>query len=424
MEEDINMTKKRHFVFMVIAILAMMSTHLSALEINEGDWGSSNLTCVKGEKIVVIEHKDYPNKPKWNVPSGVIVEWYYTPNSIGTITVIYGGESTEIKVGNPPSSSVNVTGVSLNQTSLTKQVGDASVTLTANVTPSNATDKSVSWTTSNSNVATVSGGSVSFVSAGSATITVTTTDGNFTATCAVTVTNPPATPPGITTGSLPNGQVGTAYSATLSATGDAPITWSIQSGSLPAGLSLSGNAISGNPSATGTSTFTVKATNAGGTDTKSLSITVNAATPTSSLTVSPASLSFGTGSGSQNVAITSNVSWTASSSESWASVSLGSGSNNGTVSVTASANTSTSSRTATVTISGGGITKTIGVSQDGDTDVAVETIEEQTPQVLKIYNLSGILLQVAPINWEKLPRRELLIMVPEKGKPYKRILDK
>lgn len=84
-------------------------------------------------------------------------------------------------------------------------------------------------------------------------------------------------PPVITTTTLSGGKVGEAYSQTLAATGAAPITWSIESGSLPAGLTLSGNTISGTPTTAGTFTFTVKAGNSVGNDTKELSIVVQAA---------------------------------------------------------------------------------------------------------------------------------------------------
>ena len=83
---------------------------------------------------------------------------------------------------------VSVTGVTLNTNSLALNVGGES-TLSATVAPSNATNKAVTWSSSNTSVATVSStGKVTAVGAGSATITVTTSDGGYTATCAVTVT--------------------------------------------------------------------------------------------------------------------------------------------------------------------------------------------------------------------------------------------
>lgn len=88
----------------------------------------------------------------------------------------------------------------------------------------------------------------------------------------------PAQAPSITTTSLSGGKVGEAYSQTLAATGTTPITWTLDSGSsLPAGLSLSGDTISGTPTTTGTFTFTVKAANSAGDDTKKLTIVIQAA---------------------------------------------------------------------------------------------------------------------------------------------------
>ena len=82
---------------------------------------------------------------------------------------------------------INVSSVSLNKSSLTLTEGYTE-TLTATVSPSNATNKNVSWKSSNTSVATVSSsGKVSAIKAGSATITVTTDDGGKTATCSVTV---------------------------------------------------------------------------------------------------------------------------------------------------------------------------------------------------------------------------------------------
>ena len=85
---------------------------------------------------------------------------------------------------------VSVTGVTLSQTqaSLYSNRTPNSLTLTATVAPDNATNKAVTWSTSNSTVATVDqNGMVTAVAPGTATITVTTVDGSFTATCTVTV---------------------------------------------------------------------------------------------------------------------------------------------------------------------------------------------------------------------------------------------
>ncbi|MFQ9452266.1 MAG: putative Ig domain-containing protein [[Ruminococcus] lactaris] len=81
----------------------------------------------------------------------------------------------------------------------------------------------------------------------------------------------------VTTDTLPDGKTGKAYSHTLTAISTAPITWSIDEGVLPAGLNLNEKTgeISGIPTAAGTATFTVKAENSEGSDTRALSITVN-----------------------------------------------------------------------------------------------------------------------------------------------------
>lgn len=83
--------------------------------------------------------------------------------------------------------SVAVTGVTISDATATITIGSTK-TLTATVAPEDATNKSVRWTSSDDAIASVDDeGVVTAVAAGSATITVTTVDGNFTATCAVTV---------------------------------------------------------------------------------------------------------------------------------------------------------------------------------------------------------------------------------------------
>ena len=80
---------------------------------------------------------------------------------------------------------IAVTGVKLDQMTLTLNAGE-SAQLTATLSPNNATNKNVTWSSNNSNVS-VSGGKVTAKTAGSAIVTVTTADGGYTAQCNVTV---------------------------------------------------------------------------------------------------------------------------------------------------------------------------------------------------------------------------------------------
>ncbi len=84
---------------------------------------------------------------------------------------------------------VPIESITLNQETVTLKMAET-LTLQATVAPENATNKAVTWTTSDAKVATVSNGQVKAVGAGTATITVTTADGGKTAACTVTVTQP------------------------------------------------------------------------------------------------------------------------------------------------------------------------------------------------------------------------------------------
>jgi subtilisin family serine protease len=142
-------------------------------------------------------------------------------------------------------------------------------------------------------------------------------DSNFTIRSMVTASNsagptisvsaqttfvPPASSVSISTTSLPNGTQNVVYSATLAASGGTlPYTWSITSGSLPTGLTLtpSTGAISGTPSGTGTSNFTVQVADANSlTATKPLTLTV-VAPPTVTTTSLP--------NGTQNAAYSATL---------------------------------------------------------------------------------------------------------------------
>jgi hypothetical protein len=175
--------------------------------------------------------------------------------------------------------------------------------------------------------------------------------------------NSAPTPPTITTGCpLPAGTVGAAYSQTLAASGGTtPYSWSISSGSLPPGLSLSGGTISGTPTTANPYSFTIRCTGANSLYAdKSCSLTVNIIC---NYLLSPTSANFGTlsGSGSFTVTTQGTCSWSASTGTSWLHTSS-SGSGNGAVNYTFDANSSTSGRSGTISVGGQNFT----VNQDFD----------------------------------------------------------
>ncbi|MGN0813252.1 MAG: Ig-like domain-containing protein [Candidatus Coproplasma sp.] len=125
----------------------------------------------------------------------------YTADSNGIVTVDDATGAITITKGDTcnlcyialtstsDSTPVAVESVSLNKSEAALKVGETE-TLTATVAPTNATNKTVTWSSDNTSVATVdANGKVTAKKAGTAIITVTTEDGSFTATCEVTVTN-------------------------------------------------------------------------------------------------------------------------------------------------------------------------------------------------------------------------------------------
>ena len=92
----------------------------------------------------------------------------------------------------PDPDPIYVTRVELDQSELALSLGD-SYTLKATVHPYDADNKAITWRSSDETVATVEGGTVKAMGAGTATITVRTEDGDHTATCVVTVTDPTGT---------------------------------------------------------------------------------------------------------------------------------------------------------------------------------------------------------------------------------------
>ena len=150
---------------------------------------------------------------------------------------------------------------------------------------------------------TASGTNTGSMTVGSRVVSLTGTGGS--------TTTPTPTPVAISTASLAKGTTGSAYSATLQATGGtSPYSWSLASGSLPAGLALStGGAISGTPSTSGISSFSVKAQDSESTPqsaTASLTITVAAAGSTpapTALKITSSTLAGGTAGSSYSTTL-------------------------------------------------------------------------------------------------------------------------
>ena len=85
-------------------------------------------------------------------------------------------------------SGISVTGISLNKTSTNLNVGGEEQ-LTATISPSDATNKNIVWSSSDSSIVSVNNGLIKALQAGQATITATSEDGNFSATCLVNVSS-------------------------------------------------------------------------------------------------------------------------------------------------------------------------------------------------------------------------------------------
>ncbi|EUJ34274.1 Ig-like domain-containing protein [Brochothrix campestris] len=102
--------------------------------------------------------------------------------------VVNDKESEKVDIPAFKTLAINPTAVALDKTTVAGKVGET-VTLVATVSPSDATDKTVAWTSSAVAVATVdANGKVTYVAEGEAVITVKTVSGNKTATCTATIT--------------------------------------------------------------------------------------------------------------------------------------------------------------------------------------------------------------------------------------------
>ena len=143
------------------------------------------------------------------IPEGTAITWESSDSSvvsvdgsgnvtanaagIANITVKFSEGGTPsatcaVTVTEPAPANKPVTSISLSETTLNMTVGGATATLKATILPADATDTSIKWESSDTNIAQVENGVVTAVGAGSASITATANGGtNITATCAVTV---------------------------------------------------------------------------------------------------------------------------------------------------------------------------------------------------------------------------------------------
>ena len=136
------------------------------------------------------------------------------------------------------------------------------------------------------------------------------------------------------------------------------ISTSSASGSGNGSFTVSASVNTGATPRTGTVTVT------GGGFTRTIGVTQAAATG-SNLALSASTWGPAAAASSTQINVTSNVGWTVTDNQSWLSATPTSGSGNGSFTVSATANTGTTNRSGTVTVSGGGITRTIAVTQAG-----------------------------------------------------------
>ncbi|WMJ22752.1 protein kinase [Paludicola sp. MB14-C6] len=106
------------------------------------------------------------------------------PNNSKETTV--SSSTTSNDKSQADNSNIPVTNISISKSSAKLNIGDQ-LTLSASITPSNASNKQLIWSSDNNSVASINNGQVTAKGAGAAIITVTSKDGNKTATCTITV---------------------------------------------------------------------------------------------------------------------------------------------------------------------------------------------------------------------------------------------
>jgi len=282
----------------------------------------------------------------------------------GTITVTGGGQTRTITV-TQPAAAVNLT-LSHSVWSAPATAASFGLGITSNVQWSVHSSVPAWLTVSHSsgvNNATINLHAAANTSGASRTGVITVTGGGQNRT--ITVTQPAASPNlsvSQTTWSPPAAAASTNIGITsnlqwtVSSSAPSWLIISAQSGSNNGNITLNATANTGTTARTGTITIT------GGGLTRTVTVTQPAAA--ANLSIGQTTWSAPTTASNTNVAITSNIQWTASSNAtSWLTITPASGSNNGNITLNATANTGTTTRTGIVTITGGGQTREITVTQ-------------------------------------------------------------
>jgi uncharacterized protein YjdB len=165
-------------------VVSSITLNVTSIEMTEGDTQSLVATISPSNATNKTVTWSSSNKTVASVSAGKVTALKAGKATI-TVKTEDGGKTATCKV-TVKAKVYPVTGVTLDKTSATLTEGDEFV-LTATVNPSNATNKTVTWSSSDKMVATVSDGKVTALKAGKATITVTTEDGGKTASCEVIV---------------------------------------------------------------------------------------------------------------------------------------------------------------------------------------------------------------------------------------------
>lgn len=166
-----------------------ISGDLSTKAFNDGD----SVTDLTGLTVTATfddsSTEDVTSSASFTVSPATLTTSTTSVTITASVTINGVTETASKSINGITVSPILVSSITLNPSSQTVSVS-GHFDITATVSPSNATNKNINWSSSDSSIASVSGGTVTGVAAGSATITATAADGSGkTATCEVTVTS-------------------------------------------------------------------------------------------------------------------------------------------------------------------------------------------------------------------------------------------